>query len=52
MDGFALTSQEWAAVQLSLKVATVATVASLPLGLLIALLLARGRFWEIGRAHV
>ena len=45
MDWFALTSQEWTAVQLSLKVATIATVASLPFGLLIAYALARGRFW-------
>lgn len=45
MDWFALTSQEWTAVQLSLKVATIATVASLPFGLLIAFALARGRFW-------
>ncbi len=45
MAWFALTPQEWTAVQLSLKVATVATLASLPFGLLIALLLARGQFW-------
>ncbi len=45
MTWLALTPQEWTAVQLSLKVATVATVTSLPFGLLIALLLARGRFW-------
>ena len=45
MDWFALTPQEWTAVQLSLKVALVATIGSLPLGLLVALLLARGRFW-------
>lgn len=45
MDWFALTSQEWTAVRLSLKVATIATVASLPFGLLIAFALARGRFW-------
>ncbi|MBL8688401.1 MAG: molybdate ABC transporter permease subunit [Rhodospirillaceae bacterium] len=45
MDWFALTSPEWTAVQLSLKVATIATVASLPFGLLIAYALARGRFW-------
>ncbi len=45
MTWFALTPQEWTAVQLSLKVATVATLASLPFGLLIALLLARREFW-------
>jgi molybdate transport system permease protein len=41
----ALSPEEWAALQLSLKVALVATVASLPAGIAVALLLARGRFW-------
>ncbi|RWL46540.1 MAG: molybdate ABC transporter permease subunit [Mesorhizobium sp.] len=40
-----LTPDEWNAVRLSIKVATVAMVASLPPGILLALLLARGRFW-------
>ena len=40
-----LTPDEWNAVRLSVKVATVAMLASLPPGILIALLLARGRFW-------
>ena len=40
----ALTPEEWAALRLSLKVATVATLASLPAGLAVAYLLARGRF--------
>ena len=40
-----LTADEWTAVQLSLRVAFWATAASLPLGLLVALALARGRFW-------
>lgn len=40
-----LTPDEWTAVQLSIKVASWAMVASLPPGILIALLLARGRFW-------
>ncbi|CAM5429957.1 molybdate transport system permease protein [Aquamicrobium terrae] len=40
-----LTPDEWNAVRLSIKVAAVAMVASLPPGILIALLLARGRFW-------
>ncbi|AZO12257.1 MULTISPECIES: molybdate ABC transporter permease subunit [unclassified Mesorhizobium] len=40
-----LTPEEWNAVRLSIKVATVAMFASLPPGILIALLLARGRFW-------
>lgn len=40
-----LSPDEWNAVRLSIKVATVAMVASLPFGILVALLLARGRFW-------
>jgi molybdate transport system permease protein len=40
-----LTPDEWNAVRLSVKVATVAMLASLPPGILVALLLARGRFW-------
>lgn len=40
----ALTAEEWTAIALSLRVATVATLASLPLGIATALLLARGRF--------
>ncbi len=40
-----LTPEEWSAVRLSLLVATTATLASLPIGLAVALLLARGRFW-------
>lgn len=39
-----LTPDEWTAIRLSLKVAAVATLASLPVGVLTALLLARGRF--------
>lgn len=42
MEG--LTEPEWQAVRLSLRVAAVATVASLPFGIAAALLLARGRF--------
>ena len=42
--GFELTPQEWEAVRLSLKVATVAMLASLPFGLAVALLLARVEF--------
>ncbi len=45
MDWFVLSEEEWIAVRLSLKVATVATLCSLPAGILIAYLLARGRFW-------
>jgi molybdate transport system permease protein len=40
-----LTPDEWNAVRLSIKVATVAMLFSLPPGIAIALLLARGRFW-------
>lgn len=43
MDWLTLTAEEWTAVTLSLRVASVATVASLPVGILVALLLARGR---------
>ena len=40
-----LTAEEWAAVRLSLLVAVTATSASLPVGIAIAYVLARGRFW-------
>jgi molybdate transport system permease protein len=40
-----LTPEEWTAVRLSLLVAATATGASLVPGILVALLLARGRFW-------
>ncbi len=39
-----LTPDEWRAVALSLRVSLVATLASLPFGVLVALVLARGRF--------
>jgi molybdate transport system permease protein len=45
MDWMTLSPEEWTAVQLSLRVATVATLASLPFGIAIAMALARGRFW-------
>src|SRR6187399_2621662 len=45
MDWMTLTPEEWTAVRLSLRVATVATLASLPFGVAIAMLLARKRFW-------
>src|SRR5919108_2822055 len=45
MDWLGLTPDEWNAVRLSIKVATWAMIASLPFGILIALVLARGRFW-------
>src|SRR3954451_21369991 len=40
-----LSPEEWTAVRLSLLVASVAAAASLPFGLAVAYLLARGRFW-------
>ena len=40
-----LTPQEWTAVRLSIKVAFWAMTASLPVGIAVALLLARGQFW-------
>jgi molybdate transport system permease protein len=40
-----LTPEEWDAVALSLRVSFWATLASLPLGVLVAYALARGRFW-------
>jgi molybdate transport system permease protein len=45
VEWFQLEPAEWQAVRLSLKVAGVATLASLPFGILIAYLLARGRFF-------
>ena len=47
-----LGPEEWAAVALSLRVAVWATVISLPLGIAVALLLARGRFWGRGVLNV
>jgi molybdate transport system permease protein len=44
MWGF-LSPQEWTAVALSLRVSLWATAVSLPFGVLVALLLARGEFW-------
>ena len=40
-----LTPDEWSAIRLSVKVATWAMLASLPLGIGVGLLLARGNFW-------
>ena len=42
---FSLTPDEWTAVELSLRIAIVATVVSLPFGIAIAWLLARKDFW-------
>ena len=40
-----LSPQDWTAVALSLRIATVATLVSLPFGIAIATLLARRNFW-------
>src|ERR1700761_5604228 len=40
-----MTPEEWTAVRLSLLVAVTATAASLPFGIAVAWVLARGRFW-------
>jgi molybdate transport system permease protein len=42
----AFSPEEITAIRLSLRVAFWAMTASLPVGILVALLLARGRFWE------
>jgi molybdate transport system permease protein len=47
MEWMTLSPEEWTAVKLSLRVATVATLVSLPLGVAVAVLLARGRFWGL-----
>lgn len=44
MDWLQLSPDEWTAIRLSLRVASVAALASLPLGILTALALARGHF--------
>jgi molybdate transport system permease protein len=40
-----LTAEDWTAITLSLRIAVVATLVSLPLGIGIAMLLARVQFW-------
>jgi len=45
MDEWLLTAAEWSAVGLSLQVALVATLVTLPLGIGLGYLLARRRFW-------
>jgi molybdate transport system permease protein len=47
MDWFRLEPNEAAALQLSLKVAATAVLCSLPIGVAVAFLLARGRFWGL-----
>ncbi|MFJ6324528.1 MULTISPECIES: molybdate ABC transporter permease subunit [unclassified Rhizobium] len=45
MDALGLSSDEWTAIELSLRVSIVAMLVSLPFGIAAAYLLARGRFW-------
>ncbi len=45
MISWTFSAEELTAIKLSLRVATVATLASLPFGILVAMALARGRFW-------
>ena len=45
MDWLALSDAEWTAIHLSLRISVVAMLASLPFGILVAMALARGRFW-------
>jgi molybdate transport system permease protein len=40
-----LSPEEWMAIRLSLWVSSIAMLASLPFGILVAMVLARGRFW-------
>ena len=42
---FELTPEEWTAIRLSLRIASVATLCALPFGIAIAWLLARKNFW-------
>jgi molybdate transport system permease protein len=44
MEWMTLSPEEWTAVKLSLRVASVATLTSLPIGIAVATVLARGRF--------
>ncbi|KQV20343.1 molybdenum ABC transporter permease [Rhizobium sp. Root1203] len=45
MEALGLSSEEWTAILLSLRVSVVAMLASLPFGIGVAHLLARGNFW-------
>lgn len=52
MTVLGLGAPEWGAIWLSVKVAMVATLVSLPIGLVTAYALARGRFWGRGALNV
>lgn len=45
LEALSLSSDEWTAIELSLRVSIVAMLVSLPFGIAAAYLLARGRFW-------
>jgi molybdate transport system permease protein len=45
LDWLILSEEEWTAVRLSLRVSSVAVLVSLPFGILVAYILARGKFW-------
>ncbi|MEK1851213.1 MAG: molybdate ABC transporter permease subunit [Phyllobacterium sp.] len=45
MDWFSLSNEEWTAVRLTLRIASVAMLVSLPFGILAGWVLARGKFW-------
>jgi len=45
LDWLTLSPEEWTAIRLSLKISGVAMLVSLPFGILVALALARGKFW-------
>jgi molybdate transport system permease protein len=45
LDWFSLSNEEWTAVRLTLRIASVAMLVSLPFGILAGWLLARGKFW-------
>jgi molybdate transport system permease protein len=45
LDWFSLSKEEWTAVHLTLRIASVAMLVSLPFGILVGWLLARGKFW-------
>ena len=48
MNWMTLSPEEWTAVELSLRVAVVASLVALPFGIAVAMALARGRFWGHG----
>jgi molybdate transport system permease protein len=45
LNWFSLTNEEWTAVHLTLRIASVAMFVSLPFGIAVGWLLARGKFW-------